>query len=318
MFTHKAAQAARLLILPAMAAVVFSIAAGSPARAASAAPSTLAIQTNPVVGSNSVQATVTVPALCNNGICQPVFPPAPVNPPTPVLKSISLNPTSWVWNENGTLAVTVCLVNPAPSNYLIGVGATGGPENGGWMTAIAPATKNGITIPSGSACEVGDYAITAPMPTGVLPASATVYAILNQNCGTQVCNPNNRVNATLTMVVPPTGAFSISFNPANITMAAGQSPTTTVTVTLASKAQSNATVNISEYSPSPSVETGSVPSSVTVLAGHTSTDFQLPIKGCAPVTGAGDTCNLQLTASYGGATAPATLNVTCEGCQSES
>jgi len=284
----------------------------------------------------STQQTVTIYASYQGVTAQASFQVQP--PPPPQLYSITLDPPSWVWPTSGTLKVKVCLDKPARSVTPVGVGATGGPDITGWMTAIPPADANGVTIPSGSTCETGDYAITTGQETE--PGPATIYAILD----------GIRKNATLTFVAntaggtdsgPATGSasgtFSISFDGQQtdtISMTEENPPTVQVTVTLATSAPpGGAKVNVTSQGPvlaedGDAVSSGNIsgtslsstigfPTVLTIPSGTTGT-FYWQILGCPADSSATQYCDTQLTAAYGPSSASATVRVDCTDCQESS
>jgi len=197
--------------------------------------------------------------------------PAPAS-----LSSISLNPTSVTGGNPSTGTVT--LSGPAPT--------------GGAQVVLSSSNTAVATVPSSVTVPAGTTSASFTVSTSAVAASTTV-AISASYAGATA-------SASLTVTPAPTAPTlsSLTLNPTTVV---GGVQSSTGTVTLSGPALSGG-AQVALFSSNSAV--ASVPSSVTVPAGATSTTFTVS-------TGAVTTSTtVTISASYNGATRSASLTVT--------
>jgi hypothetical protein len=193
-------------------------------------------------------------------------------PPTVVLSSVSLNPTSVIGGNSSTGTVT--LSAPAPSG---GAAVTLVSSNTGVAQVVVPA----VTVPAGSTSAT--FSVTTSTVT-----SATQVTISGSY-------PVGTTRTAALTVTPAVTLSSVSLNPTTVT---GGNPSTG-TVTLSGAAPAGG-VAVTLSSSNTSV--AAVPASVTVPGGSTSTTFAITTTSVVTTT------TVSITATYGGS-ANATLTV---------
>jgi hypothetical protein len=197
-------------------------------------------------------------------------------PATVALSSLSLNPTS-VTGGNSS-AGTVTLSGPAPA--------------GGAIVALSSSNTAVASVPSNLTVPAGATTATFTVSTSAVAASTTVTIFAAYSGATR--------SASLTVTpasAPPPTLSSVTLNPTSVT--GGNSSTGTVTLSGAAPA-GGVQVALS----SNNTTAARVPSSVTVTAGATSATFTVS------TSAVGASTMVTISATYGGATRSASLNVT--------
>jgi hypothetical protein len=238
--------------------------------AAGATTATFTVSTSAVAAST----TVTISATYSGATRSASLNVTPASPPPPTLSSLSLNPTSVTGGNSSTGTVTLSGAAPA----------------GGATVALSSSNTPAATVPSSVTVAAGATTATFTVSTSAVAASTTVTIFATYRGATR--------SASLTVTPappPPPTVSSLTLNPANVF--GGQSSTGTVTLTGPAPA-GGAQVFLSS-----SNGAATVPSSVIVPAGATSTTFTVNTSFVLISTSA------TISASYNGTTRTATLGV---------
>ncbi len=196
-------------------------------------------------------------------------------PPTLSLSSLTLNPTSVIGGAQSSTG-TVTLSGPAPA--------------GGTQVALSSSNTTTANVPSSVIVPAGATSASFTVRTSTVASSTTISIFAAYGGATR--------SASLTVTPaspPPPTVSSLTLNPANVI--GGQSSTGTVTLTGPAPA-GGAQVFLSS-----SNGAATVPSSVIVPAGATSTTFTVNTSFVLISTSA------TISASYNGTTRTATLGV---------
>ena len=197
-----------------------------------------------------------------------------VNPPPPVLSSLSLNPTSVI--GGGTSQGTATLTSAAPA--------------GGAVVQLSSSNTTVATVPASATVAAGATSVTFTVITNAVSTS-TAVTISGTYGGTTLT-----VSLTVSPGAPPPTMSSVTL--ANTSLTGGN--TTQGTVALTGAAPSGgAVVTLS----SSNTAAATVPVSVTVAAGATSATFTvttMPVSASA---------NATISGTYGGASRTASLSV---------